>query len=114
MKVRKAMLFERYLIHLGRLVGIVSDATRAGKRIDPRKQCLITSGFNHCGSVDSAQISALSGFGAFVETHRRFHVGEVVHLKFPLYDLDSPVEVTGVIAWTSAEGVQVRFNPARF
>jgi Tfp pilus assembly protein PilZ len=80
-------------------------------RSDIRNQCLIASEFGYFGNVDSALIKNLNGSGAFVETRKRFSVGEVVRLKFPLHYLDPPVELTGVIAWTGSDGVGVKFNP---
>ncbi|MBC2712775.1 MAG: PilZ domain-containing protein [Desulfosarcina sp.] len=108
------MGIERWWVNLGRLFGLKPDSEMVYDRSDKRNQCLITSEFGYFGYVDSALIRNLNRSGAFVETRQRFHVGEVVRLKFPLHYLDPPVEVTGVIAWTGSGGVGVKFNQTEF
>lgn len=98
-------------MNLGRLFGLKSDPALLYDRSDIRNQCLIASEFGYFGNVDSALIKNLNSSGAFVETGKRFSVGEVVRLKFPLHYLDPPVELTGVVAWTGSDGVGVKFNP---
>jgi Tfp pilus assembly protein PilZ len=105
------MGIERWLLHVGRWLGIKSGASTVSDRSDTRNQCLIASEFSYFGNVDSAFIKNLNRSGAFVETRHKFSVGESVRLKFPLHYLDPPVEVTGVIAWTGSDGVGVKFNP---
>lgn len=105
------MGIETWLVKLGRLMGMEPASAWAGGRMDKRNQCLITSEFGYFGNVGSALIKNLDHSGAFVETQLKFHVGEVVQLKFPLHYLDPPVEVTGVIAWTGYQGVGVKFVP---
>ena len=110
-KERQFMGFEGWLMNLGRLFGLKSDPELRYDRSDIRNQCLIASEFGYFGNVDSALIKNLNGSGAFVETGKRFSVGEVVRLKFPLHYLDPPIELTGVVAWTGSDGVGVKFNP---
>jgi len=105
------MGIEGWLVNLGRRLGLNADPALLHDRSDIRNQCLIASEFGYFGNVDSALIKNLNGTGAFVETGKRFSVGEVVRLKFPLHYLDPPVELTGVIAWTGSDGVGVKFNP---
>jgi len=105
------MGIEGWLVNLGRRLGLNADPELLHDRSDIRNQCLIASEFGYFGNVDSALIKNLNGTGAFVETGKRFSVGEVVRLKFPLHYLDPPVELTGVIAWTGSDGVGVKFNP---
>ncbi len=105
------MKIERWLVNLGRHLGLRSDSATSYDRSDIRNQCLIASEFGYFGNVDSALIKNLNSSGAFVETRQRFRVGEVVRLKFPLHYLDPPVELTGVIAWTGSDGVGVKFDP---
>ncbi len=105
------MGIQGWFVHLCRLWGLTPDSAMLYDRSDIRNQCLIASEFGYFGNVDSALIRNLNGSGAFVETRKRFSVGEVVRLKFPLHYLDPPVELTGVIAWTGSDGVGVKFNP---
>ena len=105
------MGIEQWLMNLCRLLGLKQASAMPHERSGIRNQCLIASEFTYFGNVDSALIRNLNGSGAFVETRKRFSVGEVVRLKFPLHYLDPPVELTGVIAWTDSEGVGVTFNP---
>jgi Tfp pilus assembly protein PilZ len=106
------MGIEQWLMNFGRLFGLQPDSTMHHDRSDIRNQCLIASEFGYFGNVDSALIRNLNGSGAFVETGKRFSVGEVVRLKFPLHYLDPPVEFTGVVAWTGSDGVGVKFEPS--
>ncbi len=104
------MGIQGWFVHLCRLWGLTPDSAMLYDRSDIRNQCLIASEFGYFGNVDSALIRNLNGSGAFVETRKRFSIGEVVRLKFPLHYLDPPVELTGVIAWTGSDGVGVKFN----
>jgi len=106
------MSITRWLMDAGKRLGFASQPERVYRRSHIRNQCLITSEFGYFGNVDSALIRNLNGSGAFIETRQRFRVGEVVQLKFPLHYLDPPVEVTGVVAWTGADGVGVKFQPS--
>jgi Tfp pilus assembly protein PilZ len=110
-KERRFMEIEGWLMNLCRLLGLKTQPAMLSVRSSTRNQCLIASEFGYFGNVDSALIKNLDGSGAFVETRKRFSVGEVVKLKFPLHYLDPPVELTGVIAWTGSDGVGVKFNP---
>jgi len=105
------MGIERWLVNLGRLLGMKPDSAMFNDRSNTHNQCLIASEFAYFGNVHSALIRNLNGSGAFVETQQRFSVGEVVRLKFPLHYLNPPVEVTGVVAWTGPDGVGVKFYP---
>lgn len=105
------MGIRRWLINVGKHLGIQPNPETINDRSGIRNQCLIASEFGYFGNVDSALIRNLTGSGAFIETRQRFNVGEVVQLKFPLHYLDPPVEMTGVIAWIGSEGVGVKFNP---
>jgi Tfp pilus assembly protein PilZ len=105
------MGIKQWLVNLGRQLGVKPDFVMLQDRSGIRNQCLIASEFSYFGNVDSALIRNLNGSGAFIETRKRFSVGEVVRLKFPLHYLDPPVELTGVIAWTGSDGVGVKFNP---
>jgi Tfp pilus assembly protein PilZ len=105
------MGIEEWLVKLCGLLGLKTNSAMPNDRSDTRNQCLIASEFGYFGNVDSAMIRNLNGSGAFIETRKRFSVGEVVRLKFPLHYLDPPVELTGVIAWTGTNGVGVKFNP---
>lgn len=105
------MGIEQWLVNLCSVLGLIPDSETLHDRSDIRNQCLIASEFGYFGNVDSALIRNLNGSGAFIETRKRFSVGEVVRLKFPLHYLDPPVELTGVIAWTGSDGVGVKFNP---
>ena len=102
----------RWLVDAGKRLGLKSEADMPYRRSQFRNQCLITSEFGYIGNVDSALIKNLNGSGAFIETRQRFRVGEVVQLKFPLHYLDPPIEITGVVAWTGADGVGVKFQPS--
>lgn len=93
--------------HLWRRLNPKAAHDRSGNR----NQCLISSEFGYFGNVNSVIIRNLISSGAFVETQQRLTVGEVVQLKFPLHYLNSPVEVTGVIAWAGSDGVGVKFKP---
>jgi len=105
------MGIEQWLVNLCSVLGLIPDSETLHDRSDIRNQCLIASEFGYFGNVDSALIKNLNGSGAFVETGKRFSVGEVVRLKFPLHYLDPPIELTGVVAWTGSDGVGVKFNP---
>ena len=105
------MGLEGWLLNLGRRLGLKADPGMRHDRSDIRNQCLIASEFGYFGNVESAFIKNLNGSGAFVETSKRFSVGETVRLKFPLHYLDPPIELTGVIAWTGIDGVGVKFGP---
>jgi Tfp pilus assembly protein PilZ len=104
------MGIERWLMNLGKLLGMESDWATRHDRSKIRNPCLIFSEFGNCGNLDSAVIKNLNGSGAFVETRQNFSVGEVVRLEFPLHYLDPPIELTGVIAWTGFDGVGVKFS----
>ncbi|WP_319525556.1 PilZ domain-containing protein [uncultured Desulfosarcina sp.] len=106
------MGFKHWLKNAGKHLNILSRSERVYQRSHIRNQCLIASELGSFGDRDSALIKNLNGSGAYVETHRQFRVGEVVHLKFPLHYLDPPIEVTGVVAWTGADGVGVKFQTA--
>jgi Tfp pilus assembly protein PilZ len=108
------MGIEQWLVNFGRLLGRNTQSGMDNDRSAPRNQCLIASEFSYFGNVDSALIRNLNRSGAFVETQKRFCIGEVVRLKFPLHYLDPPVEVSGVIAWIGSDGVGVKFNPKDF
>ena len=108
---RQVMGIEEWLAKLSGRLGLKTNSAMLNDRSDTRNQCLIASEFGYFGNVDSAMIRNLNGSGAFIETRKRFSVGEVVRLKFPLHYLDPPVELTGVIAWTGTNGVGVKFNP---
>jgi Tfp pilus assembly protein PilZ len=95
---------------VAKCLGVVCDPKTPNERSGIRNQCLIASEFGHVGRVNSAMIRNLNAGGAFIETRHRFNVGEVVQLTFPLHYLDPPVEVFGVIAWTGADGVGVKFH----
>ncbi len=109
---RQVMDVKRWLTNAGKCLGLRTGSQATHRRSHIRNQCLIASEFSHSGNVDSVLIKNLNGSGAFVETSQRFQVGEVVQLKFPLHYLDPPIEVTGVVAWTGADGVGVKFQPA--
>jgi Tfp pilus assembly protein PilZ len=104
------MGFKHWLKNAGRHFKGPFESERAYHRSHIRNQCMIASEFGYSGNRESAMIKNLNGSGAYIETHRRFRVGEVVQLKFPLHYLDPPVEVTGVVAWTGTEGVGVKFQ----
>ena len=104
------MGFKHWLKNAGKTLKGRSNAQKVHQRSHIRNQCLIASEFGSSGNRDSALIRNLNGSGAYIETRRRFRVGEVVQLKFPLHYLDPPIEVTGVVAWTGASGVGVKFQ----
>jgi Tfp pilus assembly protein PilZ len=104
------MGFKHWLNNAGKHIKGLSTSQRIYQRSHIRNQCLIASEFGSSGNRDSALIKNLNGSGAYIETRRRFRVGEVVQLKFPLHYLDPPIEVTGVVAWTGADGVGVKFQ----
>ena len=105
------MGLKHWLKNAGRNLKGRSKSKRIHQRSHIRNQCLIASEFGSCGHRDSALIKNINGSGAYIETRQRFRVGDVVQLKFPLHYLDPPIEVTGVVAWTGADGVGVRFQP---
>jgi len=104
------MEIRRWLTRIGRRLGLTSNHGTINDRSGIRNPCLIASEFGTFGTIDSALIKNLNGSGAFIETKRRFRVGEVVQLKFPLHYLDPPIKVTGVIAWIGVDGVGVKFD----
>ena len=104
------MAIRRWLTRLERRLGLTSKHEPMNDRSGIRNPCLIASEFGTFGTIDSVMIRNLNGSGAFIETKRRFRVGEVVQLKFPLHYLDPPIKVTGVIAWIGVDGVGVKFN----
>ena len=59
--------------------------------------------------VYTEYIRNISAGGAFIRTSVPFSPGEQLTLLFSLPDQNSPVKITGHVAWNSSEGVGVEF-----
>ena len=89
---------------------LLKEAQRfIGKRRKHRTPCLIPVQYDIAVGSYSSFILDISDYGAFIETDKRFPIGDVLKLKYfdPFYRL--PQSVRAEIIWNNSEGIGIKF-----
>lgn len=84
--------------------------SKPGQRGYPRKDALIIAAYTT--STDNAHclITNISAGGLFVKTSWKLDVGQPITLKFPLFDIDEPITVSGTVSRIEPAGFAVAFD----
>ena len=91
-----------------RLLKSLREWERGDRREHVRRACSIPVRVGAL-RVYTEYIRNISAGGAFIRTSVPFSPGEQLTLLFSLPDQNSPVKITGHVAWNSSEGVGVEF-----
>lgn len=80
------------------------------KRQHPRRAAFIIAEYKVEGKTHRDMIKNIGANGLFVKTWRKFTAEKPVELKFPLFDFDRIIRVTGTILRNDHDGFAVVFD----
>jgi len=84
----------------------------AEKRKYPRKTAYIIGEYAVLEGTFRDFISNIGAGGLFISTDRKVAVGQPVSIKFPLFNFDNLIQITGRAVRRDKDGVAVTFNEA--
>lgn len=82
------------------------------KRQYPRRTAYIIGEYAVLEGTFRDFISNIGAGGLFISTDRKVAVGQPVSIKFPLFNFDNLIQITGRAVRRDAGGVAVTFNEA--
>jgi Tfp pilus assembly protein PilZ len=75
-----------------------------------RKPCTIAVDYSELDKAFTDYIRDISPSGAFMASHRPFHLGEEVFLRINFPEEQNPFKIPAEVVRTTAEGVGLRFK----
>ena len=84
----------------------------AEKRQYPRRTAYIIGEYTVLEGTFRDFIRNIGAGGLFIATDRKVAVGQPVSIKFPLFNFDNPVQITGRAVRRDKDGLAVTFNEA--
>jgi len=87
------------------------DRIREERRLYPRIPCFLLVDYATQGCAYRAFVRNISADGVFIESQRPVPPGPQVSLVISFPDDQSPIKMTGNIAWIGEQGIGVKFNP---
>ena len=84
----------------------------AEKRQYPRRTAYIIGEYTVLEGTFRDFIRNIGAGGLFISTDRKVAVGQPVSIKFPLFNFDNPVQITGRAVRRDKDGLAVTFNEA--
>jgi Tfp pilus assembly protein PilZ len=124
--ILKELLKEQFSAQMFKLVIDLSDEQQAAllkhlhKKVDAhhskerrghsRKSCLIPLTYVVQGRQFDGYILDISNHGVFIETSNAFFSGQEIIMTFSAPRFQKPLTITGEIAWSSQNGIGVKFN----
>jgi len=88
----------------------VVDDEEAAMRGHRRKRCLLAVTCVSGSENFQDYILDISSVGVFIETDRRFAVGQEMVLSFKLPNYQQPLKLDAAVAWIGQKGIGVRFR----
>ena len=82
----------------------------SGKREYPREDALIIAEYTTSKENAPCLIKNISAGGLFVKTSWKLDVGQRITLKFPLFDIDENITVSGTVSRIEPAGFAVAFD----
>ena len=76
----------------------------------PRRSAFIIAEYKLKEGTYRDFIKNISADGLFVRTWRKFVAGESIVLKFPLFQFENTIQVSGKVARSNSDGFAVTFN----
>jgi len=86
------------------------EENEASMRENPRKPCLINANYTIQNKDYKSYILDISIGGVFIETDRKFTLGQKIVLNFMLPSHQKPFKINGTISWGSPRGFGVKFD----
>jgi len=83
---------------------------RSGNREYPREDALIIAEYTTSNGNAQCLIKNVSAGGLFVKTSWKLDLGDSITLKFPLFDIDEPITVSGIVSRIEPMGFAVTFD----
>jgi hypothetical protein len=84
--------------------------SKSGKREYPRENALIIAEYTTSKENALCLIKNISAGGLFVKTSWKLDVGQPITLKFPLFDIDENITVSGTVSRIEPAGFAVAFD----
>jgi hypothetical protein len=124
--ILKELLKEKFSDHIFKLVIDLPDAqqkallsqlektahpaSKDDRRKYSRKACLMPVNYSVGGRPFQGYILDISLHGAFIETSDYFFSGQEIIMTFSVPHYQKPLTVTGEIAWSSQNGMGIKFS----
>jgi len=86
------------------------EGNESSMRENPRKPCLINANYTIQNKDYKSYILDISIGGVFIETDKKFTIGQKILLNFMLPSHQSPFKIEGTISWGSPRGFGVKFD----
>jgi Tfp pilus assembly protein PilZ len=86
------------------------EGNESSMRENPRKPCLINANYTIQDQDFKSYILDISIGGVFIETDKKFTIGQKIVLNFMLPNHQAPFKINGTISWSSPRGFGVKFD----
>jgi Tfp pilus assembly protein PilZ len=86
------------------------EGNESSMRENPRKPCLINANYTIQNQDYKSYILDISIGGVFIETDKKFTIGQKIGLNFLLPNNQKPFKINGTICWGSPRGFGVKFD----
>ena len=86
------------------------EDNESSMRENPRKPCLINANYTIQNEDYKSYILDISIGGVFIETDKKFTLGQKILLNFMLPNNQKPFKINGTISWGSPRGFGVKFD----
>ena len=86
------------------------EENQSSMRGNPRKPCLINANYTIQNKDYKSYILDISIGGVFIETDKKFTIGQKILLNFMLPNNQTPFKIEGTISWGSPRGFGVKFD----
>jgi Tfp pilus assembly protein PilZ len=86
------------------------EGNESSMRENPRKPCLINANYNILNKDYKSYILDISIGGVFIETDKKFTIGQKIGLNFMLPNHQKPFKINGTISWGNPRGFGVKFD----
>jgi hypothetical protein len=101
---------EQQNILLRQLEKTAHPASKDDRRKYSRKTCLMPVNYSVGGRPFKGYILDVSVYGAFIETSDYFFSGQQIIMTFSVPHYQKPLTVSGEIAWSSQNGMGIKFG----
>ena len=101
---------EQQNVLLRQLEKTAHPASKDDRRKYPRKPCLMPVNYSVGGRSFQGYVLDISIYGAFIETSDYFFSGQEIIMTFSVPHYQKPLTVSGEIAWSSQNGMGIKFG----